>query len=39
MQASFTVELKNGSPKLDKGKIASEAKPNCKYLMRTSDPH
>lgn len=35
----YLRELKNGQLKLDKGKIASEAKLDGKYLIRTSDPH
>lgn len=35
----YLRELKNGSLKLDKGKLAKEAKLDGKYLIRTSDPH
>jgi len=35
----YVREQKNGQLKLDKGKIASEAKLDGKYLIRTSDPH
>lgn len=35
----YVREQKNGQLKLDKGKLASEAKLDGKYLIRTSDPH
>jgi len=35
----YLREQKNGQLKLDKGKIAREAKLDGKYLIRTSDPH
>ena len=35
----YVRELKNGNLKLDKGKIAAEAKLDGKYLIRTSDQH
>jgi len=35
----YLREQKNGELKLDKGKLAKEAKLDGKYLIRTSDPH